>query len=44
MTPQKVINFKKFLIDFLLEIYSNKNWYHLEFELTGSDLGFKTRF
>ena len=44
MTPKKVINFKKFLIDFLLEIYSNKNWYRLEFELTGSDLGFTTRF
>ena len=28
----------------MLETYVSKNWYCLEFNLTGSDLGFTTRF
>ena len=36
--------FWKFCHWFLLEKYLNKNWYCLEFDLTGCNLGFTTRF
>ena len=36
--------FEKFCHWFLLEMYLNKNWYCSEFDLTGNDLGFTTRF
>ena len=46
MTIKRVflLTFKKFCHWYLLEMYLNKSWYCSEFDLTGSDLGFTTRF
>ena len=46
MTIKRVflLTFKKFYHWYLLEMYLNKSWYCSEFDLTGSDLGFTTRF